>query len=486
MLKGMLAGVFGTRHDRERKRVQPIVDEINIEYERLQSVSDEELRSQTERFRERIREATGELEARVAELKEKKRVTVDAAEREEIDLELGGADGRGGVEGDLREATAAVLDELLPEAFATVREAARRLVGTNVTFTGQEQPWNMVHYDVQLMGGIQLHMGRIAEMATGEGKTLVATLPLYLNALPGKGAHLITVNSYLARRDSEWMGHIYKYLGLTVGCLDDTEPGTLERRAAYEADITYGTNNEFGFDYLRDNMKETIEKYVQRDLHYAIVDEVDSILIDEARTPLIISGPAEAASEKYRTLNEAIPQLRRDEHYNVDEKAFSVTLTDEGVELIQKLIGISNLYDPMNVQSLQTMVVAGLYSSDDAKNVQKFPGLAEVPLIGELFKSREFTDKKTELILQLDGPTPRISSRSSRKLDPTTLPSRSATTPKNLGCPQSIRMKNWPTSGDCFRASSEFVPGDSADRSRLRQPDWTGIVHPVHRRIVAI
>jgi preprotein translocase subunit SecA len=312
MLKGIMAGVFGTRHDRERKRVQPIVDDINAEYERLQGVSEDELRSQTERFRERIRAATGELEAKIAELKEQKKVTADPGEREELDLELSGADGRGGVEGELREATAEILDELLPEAFATVREAARRLVGTTVTFTGQQQPWNMVHYDVQLMGGIQLHMGRIAEMATGEGKTLVATLPLYLNALPGKGAHLITVNSYLARRDSEWMGHIYKYLGLTVGCLDDTEPGTPQRRAAYESDITYGTNNEFGFDYLRDNMVVSNDQRVQRGHVYAIVDEVDSVLIDEARTPLIISGPVGNESDaEYAMHNAAVARLVR-------------------------------------------------------------------------------------------------------------------------------------------------------------------------------
>jgi preprotein translocase subunit SecA len=172
-----------------------------------------------------------------------------------------------------------------------VREASRRLVGTKVVVTGRELEWNMVPYDVQLMGGIQLHLGKIAEMATGEGKTLVATLPLYLNALPGKGAHLVTVNSYLARRDSQWMGHLYNYLGLTVGCLDDTEAGTPERRAAYLADITYGTNNEFGFDYLRDNMVVSLEQRVQRSHVFAMVDEVDSVLIDEARTPLIISGP---------------------------------------------------------------------------------------------------------------------------------------------------------------------------------------------------
>jgi preprotein translocase subunit SecA len=186
---------------------------------------------------------------------------------------------------------AGALDELLPEAFATVREAARRLVNTKVMVTSHELVWDMVPYDVQLLGGIVLHRGRIAEMATGEGKTLVATLPMYLNALAGHGAHLITVNNYLARRDSQWMGHLYKWLGLTVGCIDDTEPSTPERRAAYLSDITYGTNNEFGFDYLRDNMVFSLEQRVQREHWYAIVDEVDSILIDEARTPLIISGP---------------------------------------------------------------------------------------------------------------------------------------------------------------------------------------------------
>ena len=310
MLKGMLAGVFGTRHERERKRVQPIVDEINAHYERLQGVSEDELKAQTDKFRAQISEATGELDARIAELKEEKRATADAAGRERVDVELGGTDGRGGAEGELREATAEVLDEILPEAFATVREACRRLVDSTVRVTGQDQQWNMIPYDVQLMGGVQLHMGRIAEMATGEGKTLVATLPLYLNALPGKGSHLITVNSYLARRDSEWMGHVYRYLGLTVGCIDDAEPGTPERRAAYECDITYGTNNEFGFDYLRDNMVVSNEQRVQRGHVYAIVDEVDSVLIDEARTPLIISGPVGNESDaEYALHNAAVSRL---------------------------------------------------------------------------------------------------------------------------------------------------------------------------------
>ena len=310
MLKGMLAGVFGTRHERERKRVQPIVDTINEEYERLHAITDNELRNQTEKFRARIREATSELEAHVAALKEEKRQTPDAAERERIDTELSGADGRGGVEQELREATADVLDEILPEAFATVREACRRLVGSTVRVTGHDLEWNMVPYDVQLMGGIQLHMGRIAEMATGEGKTLVATLPLYLNALPGKGSHLVTVNSYLARRDSEWMGHVYQYLGLTVGCIDDTDPGSPARVAAYNCDITYGTNNEFGFDYLRDNMVVANDQRVQRGHVYAIVDEVDSVLIDEARTPLIISGPVGNESDaEYALHNSAVSRL---------------------------------------------------------------------------------------------------------------------------------------------------------------------------------
>jgi preprotein translocase subunit SecA len=311
-LTGLLSGVFGTRHDRERKRVQPIVDEVNEHYARLQTISEDELRGQTDKFRARIHERTSDIETRIAALREKKRVTPDPAAREEIDNELSGVDGRGGAEAELRTAIAEVLDELLPEAFATVREAARRLLGTKVMVTGQEMDWNMVPYDVQLMGGIQLHQGRIAEMATGEGKTLVATLPLYLNALPGKGSHLITVNSYLARRDSEWMGHVYKYLGLTVGCIDDTEPGTQERSAAYACDITYGTNNEFGFDYLRDNMVQSLEQRVQRAHVYAIVDEVDSVLIDEARTPLIISGPVGNESDaEYAVHNAAVARLVR-------------------------------------------------------------------------------------------------------------------------------------------------------------------------------
>src|SRR5438045_2988562 len=361
-LTSLLSGVFGTRHDRERKRVQPIVDDINEHYARLQTISEEDLRAQTTKFRAQIAEVTGQLEARMSDLKERKRVAADPAARDEIDNELSGVDGRGGAEAELREAIASVLDELLPEAFATVREAARRLLGTKVVVTGQEMDWNMVPYDVQLMGGIQLHEGRSAEIATGEGKTLLATLPLYLNALPGKGAHLITVNSYLARRDSEWMGHVYKYLGLTVRCIDDTEPGTMQRRGAYECDITYGTNNEFGFDYLRDNMVQSLEQRVQRNHVYAIVDEVDSVLIDEARTPLIISGPVGNETDaEYAKHNAAVARLVRKQTDLVNalvaqgEKAFEAGEHDDAGLFLYK----AQLGGPKNKRLLKMMQETG-------------------------------------------------------------------------------------------------------------------------------
>ena len=312
MFKRVLTAFLGTRHEREKKRLQPIVGAIHEHEERLGRVGEEELRAQTDRFRGILRERTAALEARIAELKEQKRGASDSAERERLDNELTGPDGSGGAEGELRSVIAETLDEILPEAFATVREASRRLLGTTVNVTGRDVEWNMVPYDVQLMGGVQLHLGKIAEMATGEGKTLVATLPLYLNALPGRGVHLVTVNSYLARRDSQWMGHLYRYLGLTVGCLDDTEAGTWERKQAYQADITYGTNNEFGFDYLRDNMVTSLDQRVQRTHVFAMVDEVDSVLIDEARTPLIISGPVGNEGDvQYFEHNTAVSRLVR-------------------------------------------------------------------------------------------------------------------------------------------------------------------------------
>ena len=306
MIKQMMTAVFGTRFERERKRLQPIVEEIKGHEARLAGLSEVELKGQTERFKDRLAERTGALKAELEAVRAEKHGCPDPDERERLETRFHELEQR------WKKELAAALADLLPEAYATVREACRRLLGTKVMVTGHELMWDMVPYDVQLIGAIVLHQGRIAEMATGEGKTLVATLPLYLNALTGRGTHLVTVNNYLARRDSQWMGHVFSYLGLSVSCLDDTEPSSPDRRAAYQADITYGTNNEFGFDYLRDNMVFSLEQRVQRDHAYAIIDEVDSILIDEARTPLIISGPVgNEEDDKYAQFNRQVAELVR-------------------------------------------------------------------------------------------------------------------------------------------------------------------------------
>ena len=306
MLKTLINRVVGTRFERQMKELQPIVDRIHEEEERLADFSEEELKGQTERFREIIADRVGHLEERIEELREERRHSEDPDRREELTA------GISETEEELHLATEEVLEELLPEAFATVREACRRLMGREIEVTGNTMDWDMVPYDVQLIGAIVMHQGKIAEMATGEGKTLVATMPLYLNALSGKGSHLVTVNDYLARRDAHWMGVVYEYLGLTVGCLDETQPGTQARREAYEKDITYGTNNEFGFDYLRDNMVVRLDDRVQRGHNYAIIDEIDSVLIDEARTPLIISGPAGRDDQDiYKRYNSQVADLVR-------------------------------------------------------------------------------------------------------------------------------------------------------------------------------
>ncbi|MCI4453606.1 MAG: preprotein translocase subunit SecA [Thermodesulfobacterium sp.] len=287
MLTKILQKVVGTKNERELKRLKPIVERINALEPSMQKLSDAELQRKTVEFKERLEKGES-------------------------------------------------LDSLLPEAFAVVRETAKRVLG-------------MRHFDVQLMGGIVLHQGKIAEMKTGEGKTLVATLPAYLNALTGKGVHIVTVNDYLAKRDAEWMGPIYRFLGLTVGYITSGMDNE-ERKKAYLCDITYGTNSEFGFDYLRDNMKYSLEDMVQRGHYYAIIDEVDSILIDEARTPLIISGPSEESTDLYYYVDEIVRKLKKDVHFTVDEKSKSAHLTEEGIAECERLLGIKNLYHPRYVR----------------------------------------------------------------------------------------------------------------------------------------
>jgi preprotein translocase subunit SecA len=286
-LEDILKKIVGTKNDRELKRLSLLLDEINNFEPAMMSLTDEELRAKTPYFREKLKNGF-------------------------------------------------TLDDILTEAFAVAREASRRTL-------------LMRPFDVQVIGGIVLHEGKIAEMKTGEGKTLAATMPLYLNSLEQKGCHVVTVNDYLAKRDAEWMGPIYKFLGLSVGVivhgLDDPE-----RREAYHCDITYGTNNEFGFDYLRDNMKFTLDDYVQREFNYAIVDEVDSILIDEARTPLIISGPSEESTDKYYKINQIIPRLKKDADYTIEEKSKTVVLTEEGVAHVEGFLNVQNLYEPRNIE----------------------------------------------------------------------------------------------------------------------------------------
>ena len=295
--------IFGDKHSKDFKLLWPIVEEINEEYEKIKNLSDDELKAKTGEFKEKIQNHVAETKQKIAEIKE--RLHSD----EEFDRQSA-YDELDNLEEELNENYEEILDEILPEAFAVIKLTCEKLLGKTWTAAGNKIVWNMVPYDVQLMGGIVLHQGKIAEMATGEGKTLVATLPIYLNALTGRGVHLITVNDYLALRDSEWMGEIYKFHGLTVGCIINTMPPE-HRKEIYQCDITYGTNNEFGFDYLRDNMTAEKETQVQRGHNYAIVDEVDSVLIDEARTPLIISGPVEVDDQKFNEMKPKVERLYR-------------------------------------------------------------------------------------------------------------------------------------------------------------------------------
>ena len=306
MLGKAIEKIFRSKHDKDVKRLTPVVEEINKVFETLRELSDEELKGKTDLFRTTIRERIGAVQEEIRKLKDtlKAVTTEEKIDFEDVRLKIEA------LEKEEKEKTEEVLREILPEAFAVVKETCCRLVGKSWKVVEQDTVWDMVPFDVQLMGAAVLHEGKIAEMATGEGKTLAATMPLYLNALVGKGAHLVTVNDYLARRDCEWMGEIYQFLGLTVAYItNDMDPPA--RRVAYGADITYGTNNEFGFDYLRDNMAVSMEGVVQRRHHYAIIDEVDSVLIDEARTPLIISGPVGESKNRFAETKPKIEQLVR-------------------------------------------------------------------------------------------------------------------------------------------------------------------------------
>ena len=298
-----ISRVFGgSKHERDLKELYPIVEEINEHYESLQSLSDDELRAKTDGFRTQIAEATREIEEEIESIAKQLREDAENIDREALH------DQQKELKEELKETIEEVLDEILPEAFAVVKDTCRRLMGHEYVVVDNKMTWNMIPFDVQLIGGIALHKGKIAEMATGEGKTLVATLPMFLNALPGKGVHLVTVNDYLARRDSEWMAPVFEFHGIRVGCIQN-DMGPQQRREIYNMDITYGTNNEFGFDYLRDNMVIDANEMVQRPHNYAIVDEVDSVLIDEARTPLIISGPVGGTDQKFDEMKPRVERL---------------------------------------------------------------------------------------------------------------------------------------------------------------------------------
>ena len=344
MIQKILSSMFGTKHERDMKKLQPTIEKINSFEPALQALSDDALKAKTPEFKDRL--TKGET-----------------------------------------------LDDILPEAFAVCREASRRVLG-------------MRHYDVQLIGGLTLHRGGISEMKTGEGKTLVATLPVYLNGLSGRGVHVVTVNDYLAKRDNEWMGRLYTWLGLTTGTIvhDLTDA---ERKVAYGADITYGTNNEFGFDYLRDNMKFDLADYVQRELNFAIIDECDSILIDEARTPLIISGPKDDATSKYEDINKIIPHLLIDTHFTMEEKSRTASLTEDGNAIVEKLLNVGNLYDPENIDLLhhiyQALKAHHLYKLDVDYMIKDGEIVIVDEFTGRLMPGRRWSDGLHQAIEAKEG-----------------------------------------------------------------------------------
>ncbi len=403
--------IIGTKNDREIKRIRPYVENINKWESDCQRFTDAELKARTDQFKARLSEATANLKRDLEEARVEG-VNAEPDRRDEIKTQIEEIDKQ------LREKEAEVLEDLLAEAFAAVREASRRTIGLR-------------HFDVQMIGGVVLHEGKIAEMKTGEGKTLVATLALYLNALTGRGVHLITVNDYLARRDVQWMGPIFHKLGLSTASIvheasylfDPTfitqdyrylNLRPISRQEAYLADITYGTNNEFGFDYLRDNMKFSLEEYVQRELNYAVVDEVDNILIDEARTPLIISGPAEESTDKYYVIDRIIPKLQRGAviqgdpsqedraaidakgDYTVDEKSRAVTLTEGGVAKVERLLGVHNLYDPRQIDTLhhvqQALKAHAIFKRDVDYVVKDGEVIIVDEFTGRLMPGRRWSD----------------------------------------------------------------------------------------------
>ena len=399
MINQLLGKVFGTKNERVIKALMPKVQAINALEPQIEKLTDAELRSKTDEFRQRIQERMSRFGGGGNQPAE----SADGIESEDE----GDLDRQKRLEKEEHNALQEVLDEILVEAFAVVREAGRRVL-------------NMRHFDVQLIGGMVLHQGTISEMKTGEGKTLVATLPVYLNALSGRGVHVVTVNDYLAKRDSEWMGKLYRFLGLTVGVivhdLDDEE-----RRAAYAADVTYGTNNEFGFDYLRDNMKFDIKDCVQRGHNYAIVDEVDSILIDEARTPLIISGASEESTDKYYKVNRIIPKLEKGEEIDVapgepaqltgdfvvDEKHRNITVTDEGWVKVEGLLGIGNIADPENwplKHHVETAIKAhALYRKDVEYVIKDGEVIIVDEFTGRMMPGRRWSDGLHQAIEAKEG-----------------------------------------------------------------------------------
>ncbi|MGP0019737.1 MAG: preprotein translocase subunit SecA, partial [Candidatus Sulfotelmatobacter sp.] len=396
MINQLLGKIFGTKNERVIKSLMPKVLAINALEPEIQKLSDDELRAKTDAFRLRIQERLSQV------AKSPQVEPAEPAGEDEPDF-----DERKEFEKREYEALQEVLDEILVEAFAVVREASWRVL-------------KMRHFDVQLIGGMVLHQGTISEMKTGEGKTLVATLPVYLNALSGRGVHVVTVNDYLAKRDSEWMGRLYRFLGLTVGVivhdLDDEQ-----RRAAYAADVTYGTNNEFGFDYLRDNMKFDIKDCVQRGHNYAIVDEVDSILIDEARTPLIISGASEESTDKYYKVNRIIPKLEKGEELDVapgepaqltgdfvvDEKHRNITVTDEGWVKVEGLLGIGNIADPENwplKHHVETAIKAhALYRKDVEYVIKDGEVIIVDEFTGRMMPGRRWSDGLHQAIEAKEG-----------------------------------------------------------------------------------